>query len=96
MKKHKLLVISLFSILLVGIIFQTNALLAQVNRGTAVPVETLPNELKGMDIKDYFLSASSKEVGIIHALQRAIYFMRMILLIHLMNPDAGLRCLTMI
>lgn len=46
----------------------TGSLYAQVDRGTGVPVEALPDEFKDMEIKDYFVPTKLKRVGVIHAL----------------------------
>jgi len=65
MKKLKL---GICLITLIIFIFPAKNLLAQMNRGAGVPIEALPNELKGLEIKDYFISTSAKKVGVIHAL----------------------------
>jgi hypothetical protein len=41
---------------------------AQVNRGMGVPVEDLPDALKGLEIRDYVVPSPFKRVGVIHAL----------------------------
>jgi hypothetical protein len=45
---------------------------AQVGRGGAVPDQALPGGLKGLEIKDYFVPSSLKEVGVIHALSGTV------------------------
>ena len=55
-------------ILFLSLIPATKNSQAQVGRGTGVPVEALPKELKGLDIKDYSVPTSFKKVGVIHAL----------------------------
>lgn len=41
---------------------------AEQERGMGIHVEALPKNLQKMDIKDHFISSSSREVGILHAL----------------------------
>lgn len=41
---------------------------AAAGRGAGVPVETLPKELKGLEIDDHFVPSASKKVGVVHAL----------------------------
>ncbi|MBN2062659.1 MAG: FecR domain-containing protein [Deltaproteobacteria bacterium] len=72
MKKICLLFISLFFVLLLNSAFQASTLYAQPARGAAVPVESLPEELQGVSIKDYFIPSSFKEVGIIHSLNNSV------------------------
>jgi len=72
MKKIKICVICLCSALLMSLTLQAVDLYTQVKRGAGVPVESLPSELKQLDIKDYFVSSSFKKVGITHALKRNV------------------------
>jgi len=69
MKKCKISSTCLLIILLLGLTLAPATLLAQANRGAGVPVEALPKELKGLDIKDYYVSSTQKKAGIIHALR---------------------------
>jgi len=41
---------------------------AAPNRGNAVPADMLPDELQGLDIKDYFISFDAKEAGVIQTM----------------------------
>jgi hypothetical protein len=59
---------ALCSILLLSLALSGSNLSAQANRGADVPVNELPKELKGLKIKDHFVSTSLKKVGLIHAL----------------------------
>ncbi len=45
---------------------------AQMQRGGGVPAEALPEDLKSLDIKDYFLESSFKEAGVIHGLSGTV------------------------
>ncbi|MBW1773664.1 MAG: hypothetical protein JRJ82_12335 [Deltaproteobacteria bacterium] len=49
-------------------LFSMAPVMAQVDRGGSMPVEALPEDLKGLEIRDYFVPTSLKKVGIIHAL----------------------------
>ncbi len=66
MFKNALAYITLFLCFFLLVIPGT--LLAQANRGVAVPVKDLPDELKNLDIKDHFMPSTLKRVGVIHAL----------------------------
>ena len=69
MKKCNISSTCLLIILLLGLILAPATLLAQATRGAGVPVEALPEELKGLDIKDYYVPSTQKKAGIIHALR---------------------------
>ena len=71
MKKRKLL-ISLSIAILFTLILTTANLFAQPKRGAAIPIYRLPEKLKGIDIKDYFIPSEFKKVGIIHALNGSV------------------------
>ena len=49
-------------------LFSIASVMAQADRGAGLPAEVLPEELKGLEIKDHFVSTSLKKVGVIHAL----------------------------
>ncbi|MEW6665874.1 MAG: FecR domain-containing protein [Thermodesulfobacteriota bacterium] len=42
---------------------------AQERRGAGVPRDALPEELKDLDVKDYYVASSLRKVGVIHALE---------------------------
>jgi hypothetical protein len=46
-----------------------NPAIAQINRGGGAPFESLPGDLKGIEIKDFFVPCLAKHVGVVHALQ---------------------------
>jgi hypothetical protein len=71
MKKRKLVII--FSIaILFTLTLAAPHVLSQVKRGAAVPIDQVPEKLKKLDIKDYFIASDFKGVGIIHALRGTI------------------------
>jgi len=55
-------------ILLLSLILASTSLHAAENRGAGVPSQALPEELKGLEIRDYFVPSPNKKVGVIHAL----------------------------
>ena len=57
------------SILLIGLMLPVTSAFSLVNRGSGMPVEALPEELKSLEIKDHFINTSLKRVGVIHALK---------------------------
>ncbi|MBW1806461.1 MAG: FecR domain-containing protein [Deltaproteobacteria bacterium] len=67
MKKGRVLIGLAITILFFMALTATD-LLSQANRGGAVPVDRLPERLKGIDIKDYFVKSNFKRVGVIHAM----------------------------
>ena len=69
MKKISMNLMGLLIIFLTIFVFLVTNLTAQVNRGAGVPAGSLPKDLKGLDIKDYFVPSSFKRVGVIHALR---------------------------
>jgi len=68
MRKFKIN-LGLLVLILFGLTSSATDLFAQVNRGAGVLQETLPKELKGIEIKDYFVPSSFKKVAVIHALK---------------------------
>jgi len=64
----KNLKMGLWSVLILSLTLAGTNLYAQADRGAGVPAEVLPEELKGLEIKDQFVSTSLKGVGVIHAL----------------------------
>ncbi|MFH1489409.1 MAG: hypothetical protein ABII06_10930, partial [Pseudomonadota bacterium] len=66
MKKTPKWILFIFLVIMTAAL---NAGPAQAARGGAPPPETLPKTLQEFDIKDDFVSASRKKVGVIHALQ---------------------------
>jgi len=71
MKKRKLVII--FSIaILFTLTLAAPHVLSQVKRGAAVPIDQVPEKLKKLDIKDYFIASDFKGVGIIHALRGSV------------------------
>jgi len=71
MKKAKLL-ITLSITILFALALITPHLLAQVKRGVAIPSDQVPEKLKALDIKDYFIESDFKRAGIIHALRGTV------------------------
>lgn len=59
----------LLSVLLLAVLFSGPEVRAQVDRGAGVPFETLPDELRGLDIQNDFVPSSARKVGVIHALK---------------------------
>ena len=68
MKKVSVWSIGFWSMVLAGLTLASMNLHAQTMRGGGVPTESLPEALKKLDIKDYFISSSFKKAGVIHAL----------------------------
>ena len=65
--RHKIIIWTVFFLGFTGL--AATFAMAGAGRGAGVPFEALPGELKGMEIKDYFVpSPSFKGVGVIHAL----------------------------
>ncbi|MBW1765639.1 MAG: FecR domain-containing protein [Deltaproteobacteria bacterium] len=64
----KNLKMGLWSVLILSLTLLGTNSYAEVDRGAGVPVETLPKELTGLEIKDYFAPTDLKKVGVIHAL----------------------------
>jgi len=71
MKKRKLVIIFSISILFT-LVLAAPHVLSQVKRGAAVPIDQVPEKLKKLDIKDYFIASDFKGVGIIHALRGTV------------------------
>ena len=59
----------LFLFLGSGSCFGSSPAVAQVSRGGALRVEALPEDLRELEIKDFFVPALAKQVGVIHALR---------------------------
>lgn len=68
MLRRGCVIIFLAGCLLSSLFLTADNLQAQVKRGTGVPTEALPPNLKDLRVKDYFVRAVQKKVGIIHAL----------------------------
>ena len=68
MKKVSVWSIGFCLIVLAGLTLASMNLHAQTTRGGGVPPESLPESLKKLDIKDYFVSSSFKKAGVIHSL----------------------------
>ena len=71
MKKRKIIIILSISILLTLVVAVPNVL-SQVKRGAAVTIDQVPEKLKKLDIKDYFIASDFKKVGIIHAIRGTV------------------------
>jgi hypothetical protein len=71
MKKRKIIIILSISILLTLVVAVPNVL-SQVKRGAAVPIDQVPEKLKKLDIKDYFIASDFKGVGVIHAIRGTV------------------------
>jgi hypothetical protein len=72
MKKFKTGLPGLWCFLILCFVLTSTDLGAQVNRGAVVPDQALPGELKGVEIKDYFMPSSNKLVGVIHDLNGTV------------------------
>ena len=59
-------------------LFSIASVMAQADRGAGLPAEALPKELKGLEIKDQFVSTSLKRVGVIHALNGNMVVIHMV------------------
>jgi len=71
MKKRKLVIIFSISILFT-LALAVPHVLSQVKRGAAVPIDQVPEKLKKLDIKDYFIPSDFNRVGIIHAIRGTV------------------------
>ncbi len=71
MKRRKL-IISLSIAIVFTLALAVPNVLSQVKRGAAVPIDQVPEKLKKLDIKDYFIASDFKKVGIIHAIRGAV------------------------
>ncbi|HUT71745.1 MAG TPA: FecR family protein [Desulfatiglandales bacterium] len=71
MKKSNL-PISISIVILLTLTLAIPGLPAQIDRGAAVPSEGIPEKLRGLDIKDYFIGSGLKRVGSIDALRGSV------------------------
>lgn len=71
MKKRKLVIIFSISILFT-LALAVPHVLSQVKRGAAIPIDQVPERLKKLDIKDYFIPSDFNRVGIIHAIRGTV------------------------
>jgi hypothetical protein len=71
MKKRKVIIILSISILFT-LALAVPHVLSQVKRGAAVPIDQVPEKLKKLDIKDYFIPSDFNRVGIIHAIRGTV------------------------
>jgi len=71
MKKRKIIIILSISILFT-LALAVPHVLSQVKRGAAVPIDQVPEKLKKLDIKDYFIPSDFNRVGIIHAIRGTV------------------------
>ncbi len=71
MRRAKVLTILSMALLLI-LTSTTPRVLARSERGAAVPIDQLPEGLKGLDIRDYFIESDFKRVGVIHALRGTV------------------------
>ena len=76
LKKSRSRVILALMIILLLSLFSSSAF-AQTPRDGGVPIENLPEDLKSLDIKDYFLPSASKEAGVIHGLSGTVVVVHM-------------------
>jgi len=77
-------IIGMGLVILLSLILTSAGIHAAENRGMGVPPEALPDELKGLDIKDYFVPSSSKKVGVIHAMNEGAH----VVVIHRATKEA--------
>jgi len=68
MKRSKMRISGCGIVMLALLLLLAPNLFAQPDRGAGVSKDTLPEALKGLDIKDRFISSSFKKAGVIHAL----------------------------
>ena len=61
---RRLCLLTIALTLFTGVIW-TNSVLAAENRGRAVPLSALPNDLKKVTIRDYFVPGTTREAGVI-------------------------------
>lgn len=71
MKKGKLVIILSIAIVFTLALAVPNVL-SQVKRGAAVPIDQVPEKLKKLDIKDYFIASDFQKVGVIHAIRGTV------------------------
>ena len=64
MKRYIFVALALITLLFFG--FQTTFCHADTDtRGNAAPIKALPEDLKGLDVKDYFIASKAEPVGLI-------------------------------
>ena len=70
MKKHMII----FSLVGLFLISGPTLSIAEepAERGNAAPTDVLPDELKGMDVKDYFIELDAKHVGRVMKLEGSV------------------------